>query len=323
MPRVSVVIPTNNRAALLRGALDSVLAQTYRDFEVVVVDDGSTDETPDLLSGYGAPVRSIRKPHQGLSEARNAAIRASQGQLIAFLDSDDLWTPTKLERQIELFDEDPTLGLVYCDAEIFECGTGRVLGLYSWTHPPHEEHALAQLFLCNFIPTLTVVVPRKVFDEIGGFCDAEWVAPDFDMWLRIAARYRIRAVREPLARRRKHAGMITHSWDWQRQLSRRLTAIERAVKREPQRLACLQKQAEVNRLLRMGRSLSSEGRLSEARTLFFRAIRLQPHSLLPYAHWIGSLAGARCLGAVARLRHMVREGQLADPTPACCRPARH
>ena len=100
MPKVSVIIPTYNRSLSVREAIESVLAQTYRDFELIVVDDGSADNTPSVLGSFGERIRGIRQANAGVSAARNAGIRAAKGEWVAFLDSDDLWVPQKLERQM-------------------------------------------------------------------------------------------------------------------------------------------------------------------------------------------------------------------------------
>ena len=102
-PRVSVIIPTYNRGWTLQAAMDSVLAQTYLDFELIVVDDGSSDDTAEILAAYGPEVKRIRQANAGVSAARNTGIRAARGELVAFLDSDDRWLPDKLKVQVDFF----------------------------------------------------------------------------------------------------------------------------------------------------------------------------------------------------------------------------
>ena len=116
-PRVSVVIPTYNYGHLLEQSLESVFAQTYKDYEVILVDDGSTDDTPGIAARYEGRIRYFRKENGGPSSARNEGIRQARGPLIAFLDSDDLWLPHKLAVQTAFADAHPEYGLVYCDMQ--------------------------------------------------------------------------------------------------------------------------------------------------------------------------------------------------------------
>jgi glycosyltransferase involved in cell wall biosynthesis len=194
--RVSVIIPAYNAAATLKRAVSSALTQDHPALEIVVVDDGSTDETPAVISKLGSRVRALRQLNQGVSAARNAGIRAASGELIAFLDADDEWLPGKTRRQVELFARHPQVGLVYghalrIDREGCECG---IL--------PRDEgpDTYPHLFHSNRIPTSTVVVRRDVLERAGGFIETLRVAEDYDLWLRIAADVPFVGLREPVAR---------------------------------------------------------------------------------------------------------------------------
>jgi len=144
VPRVSVVIPTFNRARLVGLTIDSVLAQTFRDFEIIVVDDGSTDDTAALLAGFGERVRVLRQPNQGMNPARNAGLAAARGEYVALLDSDDLWEPYKLALQVELLDRFPDAGFVFSEFSVMESdehgaiGPRRAQGLRSWHAVRHD-----------------------------------------------------------------------------------------------------------------------------------------------------------------------------------------
>ena len=306
MPRVSVIIPTHNRAHLVCETIDSVLAQTDRDFEVIVVDDGSADDTPAVLAAYGDRIRIIRQPNQGLSSARNAGIGAATGEFVAFLDSDDLWVPTKLEQQMARLDADPGLAWVYSDAEVFDSETGCTSHLTSQLGRLYQGDVLAHLILGSFIATPTPVVRRAIFDEMGAFYDNKAVAEDWDMWLRIAARYPIQLVDKPLARYRLHAGMKTLNRHWRVQQARRVRTIERAVAREPERLGPLRNQAIANLNTSIGRTLARKGDLAMARNLFGRAIRLAPGTPKTYAYWLGCLIGGGPLRLAMRVRRQLQ-----------------
>jgi glycosyltransferase involved in cell wall biosynthesis len=204
MNGVSVVIPTHNHAAYLRQAIDSALGQTSTPLEVIVVDDGSTDETPRILSEYGGRIRAIRQSNAGVSVARNTGIAAAAGDLIALLDSDDSWAPTKLERQIARLSADPGMGLVHCGSERVD-EAGRRLsvsldGMEGWVAP-------ALLRLDSDViaaPGSCVLVPKRVVEEIGGFDARLPPSEDWDFCYRVAKRYPIGYVREMLVRYRIH-----------------------------------------------------------------------------------------------------------------------
>jgi glycosyltransferase involved in cell wall biosynthesis len=196
---VSVIIPTWNRAAEVCAAIDSALAQTVRPFEVIVVDDGSTDDTADVLARYGDAIRVVRQHNQGVAAARNAGIAAARGELLAFLDSDDVWLPRKLELQLQRFGADPELGLVHCGAQ-FENAAPRLAGMEGWV-------ATEILRLDRDVIVAhgsSIMMPRRVAEEIGGFDVRMRVSEDWDFCYRIAARHRIAFVPEVLVRCARH-----------------------------------------------------------------------------------------------------------------------
>jgi glycosyltransferase involved in cell wall biosynthesis len=183
--RVSVVIPTYNCAPLVREAIASALAQTVPPFEVLVIDDGSTDDTRAVISQFGSPVRYVWKPNGGVSSARNRGLAEVQGDLIAFLDADDVWHPNKLRRQIEILRDQPALGLL---------GTGVVRWPGAFPEDAGSrpgavrEVTLDALVVRNHFVTSSVVVRREVARAVGEF-DRNLSGPeDYDFWLRAAQR---------------------------------------------------------------------------------------------------------------------------------------
>jgi glycosyltransferase involved in cell wall biosynthesis len=201
----SVVIPTYNHSHFLREALDSALGQTLAPHEVIVVDDGSTDETPEILASYGERIRVVRQENRGLASARNAGAERVRGDSIAFLDSDDVWMPTKLERQLARLRDEPELGLVHCAVENIDASgraVGRRLdGLEGWV----AEEML--LFRRGVIlgGGSGFVVRRRAFEAEGGFDTRMGTSADWDLQYRIAARHRVGFVPEVLLRYRFHA----------------------------------------------------------------------------------------------------------------------
>ena len=194
-PFVSVIIPTYNRAWILNEAIESVLAQDFKDFELTIVDDGSTDSTRDLLAKYEHTIRIIKKDNGGVSSARNSGIRSSKGDLIAFLDSDDLWLPRKLSNQVNLFRSNPHI-LISQTEEIWIRNGKRV--------NPGKRHQKVSgmifensLDLCLVSPS-AVMMHRKIFDDIGLFDENLPACEDYDLWLRISSRYPVHLIDTPL-----------------------------------------------------------------------------------------------------------------------------
>jgi glycosyltransferase involved in cell wall biosynthesis len=223
---ISVVIPTYNYGRFLRDAIDSVLAQTYPALEVIVVDDGSTDDTPQVLAEYGDRIRVICQKNEGAGAARNAGIAAARGEYIAFLDSDDIMKAQKLERDMARFEGDPGLGLVHCGAESFD-HAGKTLsvsltGLEGWV-------ALDLLALDREVIAASgggIVVPKRVAEEVGGFDPRLQRSEDWDFCYRVAVRYRVAFVPEVLVRYRLH-GQGSHL-DIPRMEDGMLLALEKA-----------------------------------------------------------------------------------------------
>lgn len=206
-PAVSVVIPVRNRPVLVRQAIDSVLLQTFRDFEVIVVDDGSDDNTPIVVAGYAGPVRLIRLGPNGVSAARNAGIAAARGRFIAFLDSDDCFEPDKLERQLALFDARPRVALVYSRYAVSDESTGErwvpALGLRTQGDVYRE---LLMSVMETPLVTPTVMVRRDLFQVISPFDVGMPIAEDLELWCRIASRFEFGFIDRPLSLIRIHPG---------------------------------------------------------------------------------------------------------------------
>jgi glycosyltransferase involved in cell wall biosynthesis len=209
-PLVSVVIPTYNRAWCLAEAVDSVLAQELRGFELIVVDDGSTDDTPRLLEGYGEAVRTLRRENHGVSAARNAGIAAARAELIAFLDSDDLWLPGKLRRQVEFFTSHPKA--LICQTEELWVKNGRRVN-------PGKRHRKRggmifepSLDLCLVSPS-AVMVRRELFERVGLFDESLPACEDYDLWLRVSCRFPVHLIETPLiVKRGGHADQLSRAW---------------------------------------------------------------------------------------------------------------
>lgn len=199
MRTISAIIPVWNRAHEIGRAIDSALAQTLRPLEVIVVDDGSTDETPEILARYGDRIRVVRQSNHGVAAARNAAIEIARGELLAFLDSDDVWLPRKLELQVARIDADPELGLVHCGVDFDGAGI-RLDGM--------EGSVASDILRLDRSVIIAhgsgVMVPRRIAKEVGGFDPRMRVSEDWDFCYRVASRYRIGFVPEVLVFHARH-----------------------------------------------------------------------------------------------------------------------
>ncbi|HEX6489824.1 MAG TPA: glycosyltransferase family A protein [Gaiellaceae bacterium] len=193
-PRFTVVIPAFNTEATIGAAIRSVLAQSVSDFELIIVDDGSTDATAERAAAHSDPrLRLLRQENAGPAVARNAAIEAGSAPLVSFLDSDDLWLPCYLETMAAALERDPAAGLVYTDAWVLDEATRRIRRRTAMAPrgaearaPRDPEAFLALLVRRNFISS-AATVRRTVLDEVGLFDPATVPAEDYGLWLRIAA----------------------------------------------------------------------------------------------------------------------------------------
>lgn len=202
-PTVSVVIPAYNAAIYLPKTIESILQQSFQDFEILVVNDGSTDDTVKHVSSFtDCRVKLINQENQGCATARNTGVLAAKGEYIAFLDSDDLWEPTKLEKQVQCLDKNPDFGLVYTWVDFSDREakpTGKVRKVFA------EGNVFQEMLTCNVVSCGSVpLVRRECFDTIGLFDTDLWTAEDKDLWLRISTRYPFGLIKEPLVYYRQH-----------------------------------------------------------------------------------------------------------------------
>lgn len=200
MPKVSVIIPTYNRRVFLSKAISSVLKQTYRDYEIIIIDDGSTDATAAIIEGFNEDkIKYIYQGHQGRSSARNRGIAQSRGAYIAFLDSDDVWLPEKLAIQVKAMDDAPKLGLT-CTDVFMEDINGDNVEQWSKKYSCPSGDVFEQLYNWNFICASTSMTRREIVDSCGLFNAAFDAAEDYELWLRIAAKHEILFIDKILAR---------------------------------------------------------------------------------------------------------------------------
>ena len=205
-PKVSICIPTYNRRDYLKETLDSVFAQTYKDYEVVIVDDGSTDGTEEMIKSSGYKVRYHRQANAGDAAARNKLIELAEGKYIAFIDSDDLLMPDSVERMVKASEsagEDVVVYGPYLRIDQVGNITGRSnRRLYS-------GFITKQLFENILVHSCGSLFPKRILEEVGGFNRKLAVCSDYDLWLRLSLRYIFIALDEPTFKRRRHSGNLS------------------------------------------------------------------------------------------------------------------
>jgi len=206
---VSVIIPTYNRRELVREAVVSVLRQRYGALEVIVVDDGSDDDTAAMVESMGGGVRCLRVSHGGVSRARNAGILASRGRWIAFLDSDDLWLPRKMSFQMQFFRDHPEYRI--CQTEEVWIRNGRRVNPRKYHRKP-QGHCFERLLERCLVSPSAVVLERSLLDETGLFDENLPACEDYDLWLRIGCRHSLGLISKALViKRGGHSDQLSGS----------------------------------------------------------------------------------------------------------------
>jgi glycosyltransferase involved in cell wall biosynthesis len=275
-PLVSVVIPAYNAASTIAETLESVISQTYNPIEVIVADDGSTDQTAEIIKSRFPTVKYCFQENKGVSAARNLGIRNANGSLIAFVDSDDLWLSEKIAEQVDSLLKHPEAAWCYCDCFVFQDSPSNTLYRYSKMFKLHDGDVKRYLLLENFISSPTPIVRREVFDMVGLWNENYQICEDWHMWLKIAAHYKISFCKRPLALYRLLSNSKSHNWHMQECMAVQLIIISDAVSEQPEALECVQCNANANAYLRVGRMSISRGFMTEGRDYLLKAIRLNP-----------------------------------------------
>jgi glycosyltransferase involved in cell wall biosynthesis len=314
-----VIIPTFNCAAYLPEAIESGLAQTWPSREIVVVDDGSTDDTPDILRGYGERIRWVRQENRGIGGARNTGIRAAKGDLIAFLDADDVWLPRKLELQVLGLERCPEAALTFTESDLFDehgivlekmIPNRRALAAKFAVLDPREGISAGwfyyDLLLQECMHVSSVLVRRNCLSVTGLFDESlPSGSEDYDLWLRFACRWPVVLVDQVLTRYRLRGGSTSPS-AWRERISvwranhrpiraRHLASLPALQRREPRRELA-------DYLLLDGWVELQAGRLREARALFRRSVGFGGPAVRAARYWAASYLPAPVRQAIRDLR---------------------
>ncbi len=309
MPRVSVIIPTYNNGRYLAGALQSVFTQTYTDYEVVVVDDGSTDDTKEVVEPFEKQVRYLYQANSGIASARNLGISWASGEFIAYLDADDIWYPNKLEKQVGFLDAHPEFGLVHSDVSIID-EHGRMLH-FSFNRETKRSvprgRCLWELLDDCHIQILTVVERREWLDRVGGFDETLRTCEDYFHWIMASkSGASFGYIDEPLAKYRRWGGGISSS---ERRMHRGVIKILEKLLQDGS-LANQYGRAAVDkvvdRLYTLNLDLAYlervEGRIADARRRLLQIIWTRPLHFGPYRELFKSCVPQKVASAIRSLR---------------------
>lgn len=208
-PLVSVVTASYNMGKYVGLAVESVLAQNYPAIEVIVIDDGSTDDTPEVLSKYreDSRVKLIRQENAGQTVAKNRGVQVAQGEYIAFCDADNLWLPNKLSRQIKFFNDQNDIAVVYGDISLIDADGNP---LPTTQAKRYSGKITGRLLVDNFVTFNTALVSRRVLEDVGGFDESLRMGIDYDLWLRISVNHRFHYLAEPLVLYRIWGGQMSN-----------------------------------------------------------------------------------------------------------------
>ncbi|MGH7774566.1 MAG: glycosyltransferase family 2 protein [Candidatus Binatia bacterium] len=285
MPKVSVIIPTYNRAEFLRSAIRSVLNQTFQDFEIIVIDDASENNTEEVVRSFGdIGIRYFRHElNKGNAAARNTGIKNSGGHYIALLDDDDEWLPSKLEKQVRLLDSTPPIvGAVYTGFVEIEKANGKTVVVT----PTKRGSIFNDLLLQNWIGLSTVLLRRECFDKVGSFDENLPATVDYDMWIRIAKEFQFDFIPEPLVKYSNHQSQLSHNYEIV------IKGLEAQIKKNGLLFASNRKGFS-NLYLSLGKLYCYTGNIRKGRQALLKAIGLYPFEIRNYYNLCLSLSGSR------------------------------
>jgi len=291
MPTVSICIPTYNRKDYLKETLASVFAQTYKDYEVVVVDDGSTDGTEEMIRGTGYKVRYYRQKNAGDAAARNKLLELARGEFITFLDSDDLLMPDAVERMMKVMESEGGDIVVYGPyLRIDE--NGNVYGRCK--RKLHSGYIASHLFQNILVHSCGSMFPRNVLQEAGGFDETLPVCSDYDLWLRLSLKYRFIALPQPTFKRRRHPANLSRVSSKNQIVE--LQVLERFYYERGGKTV-IPKKIAANRFgkeeYRVGICALQEGNLTNAREYLIRSFKHHPN-LKSLAVWSLAIIKQKC-----------------------------
>lgn len=292
MPSVSVLIPSYNHLSFLPACLESVWGQTFSDYEIIVVDDGSADGSLDFLRGCGDRIRLFEQENQGTYATLNRCAREAKGDYLAILNSDDLWMPDKLAKQVAALNARPEVGLAHTGG-FFVDSSGRETkeNPFGFDWPSTKSgRVLEAMILHNHVVASSVLLRREAFEGEAGFDERLYGSGDWDMWLRVAMKWEFAYIPEPLTGYRIHGAMAS-TQKRRVVLDEILIRTERIHARESEllQLACdrrLMMRALAHSWACLGTEYAQLGRVAEARRAYFESVKRNPLRLKSWARMV-------------------------------------
>lgn len=281
MKLVSVIITAYNQAPLVIQAIESVLLQTYRPIEIIVVDDGSTDDTKQQLLRFGDAIRYVYKDNGGACSARNTGIHLAQGEYIALLDGDDRYLPRKIEESIKCFEKYPDIGFVHT-AAYFVDREDRILRVFSRPESRTIDWIGKKLLFFDFVCNSTVVVRKSCFETVGLYDESIFSAADWDLWMRLAVRYKAGFVNVPLTKYRLVSNYILNHLE-EVEAEDRLV-LDRALARYPDLGEYAKRKAHSNLSLQLATANLHRDDMGRAKTLFQTSIKQNPLNIKAWVY---------------------------------------
>jgi glycosyltransferase involved in cell wall biosynthesis len=282
-PLISVVIPTYNSASFLPQSVESVLQQTYDNFEVIIVDDGSTDDTETVLLPYKEKIRYIKKANSGPSGARNLGIAEARGEFIAFQDADDIWVPEKLQLQMDYLTNHPKIAVLHTDLTQFN-HQGEVSFSLKERYGSIPSGYIFEELLVNHAVTLsTIIVRRSCIDEVGAFDESLIGAEDYNFYLRLARKFQFGFLNQALVKKRLHTNNLSDNLD--QMCEDEIKNLEKITLMFPDARIPKRKLG-AHIYTRFGRYYFSQQRFDEAQDCFQKAFRLSPLSVKTWPLWL-------------------------------------
>lgn len=341
MPTVSVIIPAYNCESFIGRAVQSVLDQDYRDLEIIVINDGSTDNTVQALAPIQDRICLLQQKNAGVAAARNAGLRIARGELVAFLDADDWWAPSRLSVQLAALKSFPETGMVFSDFAVADSTGANLMPrgirwkygsvrnadttpwqkifcnsvsvhwdgseIYQHAAVAYQGHIAQKLFCGNFINTSTVLLRREVIERFGEFDQTLDTEEDYDYWLRVANEWPLAYVDAPLATFRKSPGQLTRPDQIERIVQNALRVVQRA---SNQMAAVLDTEVTNSRFSRIYFSLGvialRNGRSTDAQSFLKQSLHYRPWRPMTLALYILACLPPRIFAGILRVRAILR-----------------